>query len=243
MSSRDDWTVLGVDPAPSKPTVAFDGHQFRRWDAAEVEQEVAKLVASTREEGKHILITWDAPIAMDPGSFYGRAVDKHAKHMVRGWADTCAPKAVGIAAAAQCPHNLLSMSALGLPVGSPKHGLRVLHDLDELDQGGARIAEVHPAVAIGWWFHHGSLGLLERYKNKRAVASRVFATLTTQVPSLRHLHEQHPLRAKDLEAFTDDHLDAWVAWALGALLVDGHAQLWRGPDSRTDGGYYVLPRE
>jgi hypothetical protein len=243
MNPLDDWRVLGVDPAPSKQTVAFDGHRFHTWDAADVEEAVGELVVAARDEQKSHLITWDAPIALDPGSFYGRAVDKHAKHMVRGWADTCAPKAVGIAAAAQCPHNLLSMSALGLPVGSPKHGLRVLHDRRDLARGGSWIAEVHPAVAVGWWFHHRSLGLLERYKNKRSVASEVFATLTTQVPSLRHLHEQHPLRAVDVAAFTDDHLDAWVAWALGALLVDGRAQLWRGPPPHPDGGYYVLPRE
>jgi predicted nuclease with RNAse H fold len=254
-----DWFVLGVDPAPSKKTVAFDGKKFHHWQAADVRQELHKLVSAQTTAGQPVLVLWDAPICMDKGSFYGRQVDKDAKAVVKRWmldqivggkVDKEKP-AVGIAAAAQCPHNLLSMDVLGLPMGQPKAGLSLLTDPKTLQNGGAWVAEVHPAVAMGAFYarHRKDGEKLLRYKKNKERSLGILNMLLTRIPSVRHAVPDATLeclRGCESEGdFGDDELDAFVAWLLGRLLLRGKAQLWRGfgANERGAGGYYVMPSD
>ncbi|MFM2248607.1 MAG: hypothetical protein RL071_4682 [Pseudomonadota bacterium] len=194
------------------------------------------------------------PLRMDPGEYYKRAVDVDAKKLVASWSSVLEPKAVGVAAAAQCPHNILSMAVLGLPMGVPRHGLELLADASALEAGGRWVAEVHPAVALGWWYARqgaGSAVRLPRYKGNDDAVDRVRGRLVELLQPLRALIGPEAWAFLDSDAGggstlkNDDQLDAWVAWLLGRLLLAGRAELWRGADAaavQRDGGYYVLPR-
>lgn len=256
-----DWFVLGVDPAPSKKTVAFDGTKFLHWEAADVRQKLHEVVSAKTTAGQPVLVLWDAPLCMDEGNFYSREVDRSAQSIVDGWKKNGVVagsgekerSAVGIAAAAQCPHNILSMNVLGLPMGGPpsERGLRLLTDRRALDaNSGAWVAEVHPAVAIGAWYKHHELGKhheppkLPRYKQNKGKSRDVLAALLDGVDELRNL-VSGPLLSELLsnKKYGDDELDAFVAWALGKLLLAKKAELWRGlgPDEHATRGYYVMP--
>jgi hypothetical protein len=245
------WRVVGVDPAPSKPTVAFDGACFHTMAPDAVDAQIAALT------GGHdrVLLLWDAPLQMDPGAYYSRAVDVAAKEMVASWSHVLEDKAVGIAAAAQCPHNILSMAVLGLPIGAPRHGLRLLDDAAALASGGRWVAEVHPAVALGWWYAQpssGALRRLPRYKGRVGAVAAVRADLAALLSPQRAFIGAEAWACLDPAApggggpaiTSDDQLDAWVAWLLGRMLLAGRAQLWRGAaegPGQASGGHYVMP--
>jgi hypothetical protein len=263
VADADGWFVLGVDPAPSKTTVAFDGTAFHAWAPVDVKGCLAGLIAGKR----HVLVLWDAPLSMDEGSFYGRQVDRAASALVRNWTERPVPiaerKAIGVAPAAGCPHNLLSMHVLGGPVGQPQLGLELLRDRADLATGGRWFAEVHPAVAMGAWHaKHRELGTMPRYKRRAGVASGLLGRLRNQVPDCglgppvgdlelaweATRAEWNRAATKGgvrLAALGDDALDAWVSWALGQQLLRARAELWRGegvlaatPCAR---GSYVMP--
>lgn len=250
--SAAPWLVIGIDPAPSKDTVAFDGAGFHRCAPTEVDALIAGLTA----DSDRVLVLWDAPLQMDPGEYYKRAVDGAAKAMVATWSPVLEPKAVGIAAAAQCPHNILSMAVLGLPMGVPRHRLQLLQDPAALAAGGRWVAEVHPAVALGWWYAHQPsprARTLPRYKANQGKVDDVRCDLVELLSPLRAFIGDEAWRFLDGDVTVgsdpviknDDELDAWVAWLLGRLLLDGRAELWRGATAASgdaSGGYYVLPR-
>ncbi len=155
MSNIDPWLVVGVDPAPSKTTIAFDGESFHAWAADEVEARLEALIGDRRP----VLVLWDAPLCMDEGDFYRRQVDVAARARIDRWVpDVAVKKAIGVAEAAGCPHNILSMSVLGRPVGETRLGLTLLQERSQLDQPGRYLAEVHPAVAMGVWHDCDSRG-------------------------------------------------------------------------------------
>ena len=249
--SATDWKVIGIDPAPSKETVAFDGAQFHVC----LPDGVNALIAAQTGDRDRVLVLWDAPLRMDPGEYYKRAVDVDAKKLVASWSSVLEPKAVGVAAAAQCPHNILSMAVLGLPMGVPRHGLQLLADASALEAGGRWVAEVHPAVALGWWYARqgaGSAVRLPRYKGNDGMVDKVRGDLVELLQPLRAFIGPEAWAFLDSDAGggsplkNDDQLDAWVAWLLGRLLLAGRAELWRGADAaavQRDGGYYVLPRD
>ncbi len=262
--ARLEWLVLGIDPAPSKNTVVFDGREFKEWPAVTVRDTLHKRVRDETENGGHVLVLWDAPLCMDSGNFYSREVDRSAKSVVKAWIkdDVVSGKkngkikeknAVGVADAAGCPHNILSMDVLGMPAGvrEPGQQLQLLTDPLALEAGGAWVAEVHPAVAIGAWYQHYGLGKhhepkkLPRYKQDNATAREVFKALLSDVDELHRLLPLTLPMDELLEEATDDRLDAFVAWALGMLLLNNQAVLWRGlaPKEGITRGYYVMPKD
>jgi ADP-ribosylglycohydrolase len=159
---------------------------------------------------------------MDPGEYYKRAVDVDAKKLVASWSSVLEPKAVGVAAAAQCPHNILSMAVLGLPMGVPRHGLQLLADASALEAGGRWVAEVHPAVALGWWYARqgaGSAVRLPRYKGNDDAVDRVRGRLVELLQPLR------ALIGPEAWAFLDsDACGAVMRVSPCAFLADG---LWQ----------------
>jgi hypothetical protein len=94
--------------------------------------------------------------------------------------------------------------------------------LTERINKGHCLVEVHPAVSLAVWWIDKQIGSpLERYKNNKGQAAIIAKKLG--FPN---------------EAGTDDdHLDAYVAFLLGEMLIRGEAR-WVG--SAKAGGY-VLP--
>jgi hypothetical protein len=94
-----------------------------------------------------------------------------------------------------------------------------LLEKDRIPAGdGHFIAEVHPAVALWLWCIDADEPLSDwRYKKDSTVLNRLWKVLEQQLLSVGLLNMDH-----DFEPSSDDELDAFVAWALGALWARGY---------------------
>jgi len=232
--------VVGVDPAPSKATVAVLGTSAS--DVSVVEVPARKLGAwLDKLEAKHerILLTWDAPLSFD--SKYGlsdRPVDKGLRAFTlqkeKEGRFGKKPRAISVLPFSGCPHWTVTCESLGMPFGAPRaHQPEGPEDLRD----GLNVAEVHPAVAIGlWWLLENPEGEFPRYKKgsgiKVAKAGRNRASL---VPMLK---KKTGLPSRCFASA--DEMDASVAWALGRMWLDGKSKLAGGIE---DGGYLLPSRE
>lgn len=226
--------VIGIDPAPTKRSAVYDGKSFAWWDALEVADRVAELAIQHR----NVLVTWDAPLSIDPegtSRFYSRQVDRTAGARVKEWvaAGRVEQGAIGISPAASCPHNYLSQATLALPVGNPKPPWTLLKVGDQPPRSGHHIAEVHPAVALGaWWDGKWPMPCYKLGGGRKAQAVRA-----GRLSIVQWLQRAHGFPQGAPDSFTDDHVDAWVAWRLGAGLLRGDVVTW-GPRV---GGNYLMP--
>lgn len=240
--------IVGIDPAPTKKTTVCisDGDEAPRFaDLKPVE--VLPQVEAWCNDGVSTLFLWDAPLGLDRFSsrwFHSRAIDSATQRWLKG-TRRVEPRAVGVSAAAQCPHNLLSQHVWGLPVGEhPRHGLRLVQASDlAVADDQSWLAEVHPAVAVAaWWSALGPRRAMPRYKpGGKTTAEDARANLQRTVRVLERILPNGPRPSEALvgeHGWDDDRLDAWVAWRLGCDLLAGRAQAV-GP---TDGGTYVLPK-
>jgi hypothetical protein len=215
------FRVIGIDPAPTKPALIYHNKGFEQVPAVDLPAFIARCL----EANPSTLIAWDAPLSFSPADFYDRPVDK----VVRNWAKEhvvggrFAEGAINARSFAGLPHWVVSCASLGFPFGTPPHGLRLAPVSPDLSQPAPLVIEVHPAVAIGaWWLDAASSTPLPRYKGKSKECACIAEKLRL------------PSGCED----NDDVLDAFVAYRLGELFLEGDA-CWVG-DPATGG--YVMPR-
>ena len=244
------FQLFGIDPAPSKETVTctrLEGtYRFDTWAPHEVKAKV-KALAKAHDR---LVMTWDAPLGLDPSgvdgstNFASREIDlavirwvKHAEK--RG---TLALRAVGVANAASCPHNLLTQHVWGLPVGAkPNNELSLLRP-DESIHGDRVLAEVHPAVTLAVWWDEASPGEpMPRYKpGGKMPVSETRKGLEVVLEFLAGRFRKdfpHDAIRTNGPGGPDDRLDAWIAWRMALDWTEGDAH----PVGPYRGGSYLLP--
>lgn len=216
----NDWVVLGIDPAPSKEAVIFDG---ARWEVVGP-QTLRDHIEARLRANPHTLIAWDSPLSFGRDNYYDRVVDKVANNWVLDNVEVgrFEKKAVNALPFAGVPQWAVSCTSLGYPFGTPPNGLRLTEDVTQAMSEGPLVIEVHPAVAIGvWWLDRGIAPPLPVYKGSSKRCKEITALLRL-----------------DAEAGADDdHLDACVAYHLGRDFLIGEAR-WLGNPAA---GGYVLP--
>lgn len=214
--------VFGIDPAPTKKTLVYDGVRWLKWSSQEVRDRVRSVEAPA-------IIAWDAPLSFDHADFYDRTVDK----TVRKWAKEMAMRrrfeasAVNAREFAALSHWALTCDALGMPFGQMPAKFSLAETPPTKNQFEIAIIEVHPAVAIGvLWLEEGVPTPLPRYKGKahQEGIREIVETLDSF---------DFPNGATE----SDDHLDSYVAYRIGTWFRDGKAH-WLG-DPRAGG--YVMP--
>lgn len=229
MTEEQHLQVLGVDPAPSKPTVLFDGTSFevlepldvRPWLEARLSAEPATVVA------------WDAPLAFDPAtSFYVRPVDKRLADAAR------AEPAVNTAAFGNLSHWSITCYTLGFPFGEPPAGLQVVDSLPSELKGPVAI-EVHPAFALyQWWKLAGRVAPVPAYK--KSGRRKRLAAVDELLEAVGSQLQARGVLADALAAGTagpDDLLDAMVAWEVGTRFARGSTSTVGSAAA----GFIVLP--
>ncbi len=215
--TENNWYIVGVDPAPSKDTVICHGDDcFDRLSPQALRSWVYQLL----EKNENVLIAWDAPLGFDSDDFYDRKIDKS----VRKWISSRVEKgqvennAVNSEHFALLPHWSITCHTLGYPFGATPGRLKLVSSINN----GHCLVEVHPALAIAvWWADKKIKHPLKRYKGSKSETAIVAQALG--------FPEQAGL--------DDDHLDAYVAFKLGEMLLRDEAR-WVG--SALFGGY-VLP--
>ncbi len=228
---RSNVLVLGIDPAPRKTTVVFDGLVFRTISATNLRTRIRELLPV---EGP-ALVAWGAPVSFShhgaSANFWDRLVDHQAASWLLRHVGTVADKAVSVQPFSSCSHWCLSCHVLGLPFWDA--GDRFHLAASPRDVVDPRCAiEVHPSMALAeWWVHCRIDSVLPRYKGSRSAAQFIVSQLSACLAA-------SGARPPPTEEFLDDdHLDAWVAWRIGRDFLDGRAW-WHGTPAE---GGYVLP--
>lgn len=214
------YRVIGIDPAPTKPAVLYDGTVFR----SVMPPQIRKDIIDTAEGCSSLLIAWDAPLSFADTNFSDRSVDK----AVRAWIKKqvakkrFSAKAISARPFSQLAHWAISCFTLGLPFGRPPLGLTLLPSVPTQEQIGLFAVEVHPAVAMGAkWISLKFSDPFPCYKNNPTACAEIAQRLDFPKDAGKN----------------DDNLDAYVAYWLGQLFLSGKAS-WLGNPAT---GGYVMP--
>lgn len=232
---HNDLLFIGIDPAPSKPTVIVYGY-------ADGEPESISLPASKvrdwlEKQTPRRLVAWDAPLSFAPRFGYSdRPVDRAVRAFVNQQIKDgkFAAGAVSALPFSGCPHWAITCNVLGRPFGRPE-AYHMPATQGDLGREGPFAIEVHPTVAVAlWWLaDEGAAKPFTRYKPGGGLrAHDVDANRSALVPALGRW-------TKLPEAFfsSDDKIDASVAWFMAKEFAAGRAAWIGGPEH----GGYVLP--
>lgn len=264
----EDIIVLGIDPAPAKDTIIFDGKEFAKPVASELREWLYKKQEEFND--KKILICWDAPLTANihgkDKDFYTRPLEHTIKYKMNS---SKPPPGIHTAAYALCPHWVITQYCLGLPNVHIESMVKFPFELITQDEQKKKIAhcvvEVHPALAIyAWlqdcgitnWQYKGGAKTAEkeeRYKNLINVfipeLFKKLKTLDTQLSDKIDMLKSYLLEkinhGKDLPDLTikeieyaADYLDAFIAWLLGKLWIEDKEVILIGNE---DDGAILLP--
>ena len=226
--------VIGIDPAPGKESVVYDGECFEKHSAECLDAYLAEM----RRTCSKLLICWDAPLTgpKRPDGFVGKGdlTMRLIEKLFLGKEPCPTPKGISVLGYAACQHWTISRRLLGLPIigryDCRDLPFRLLHEKPET-WNGDYIVEVHSAVAIWVWLKD-TLNPDNndwRYKNMPPKATK--EEKENFLKNRKEMYESIvgiagkfgfdnlEKNAHGKKNITDDQLDASVAWLLGKLWV------------------------
>ena len=216
--------IIGIDPAPTKKNVIFDGNSFKSFNYDELKKYLEEL------KNEKVLICWDAPLSFSTQKichndtpFSKRVIEKFFSQN-KGLKT---PKGISIMGYSTCPHWIISQYMFGLPKVSKNKinddlPFKLVFDKTQISKS---ITEVHPAVAI--WLWTNDLNDWEYKKNKETFNNIVKILVNKKII-------EDKLKIND-----DDHLDAYIAWKLGYDWVNNNNQV--DVLGNEDTGSFLLP--
>lgn len=222
--------VLGIDPAPSKKSVVFDGKTFYSLTINELEE----FLEEEKKNHKSILISWDAPLSSalekDNFSLSIRKIEsffyrqsKTAKSLDEGRG---IPHGISTLGFSGCPHWTISQYLFGLPILNPKlqktSVFKLLMSRDELNSSAYEITEIHPALSMWILLKQGLQNyplFKESWQYKGNSAKETLQRREILIEKLLSLTLVKDVLGSDVNIKSDDELDAFVCWLMGELLV------------------------
>ena len=165
--------VLGIDPAPAKNTVIFNGTAFYEFKAEKLAEKLIEMTSS-----KNVLLCWDAPLT-GPHSckknvtnpFSQRPIEAFFTRTHKGYDFKIPkiPKGISVMGYSGCPHWAITKAVLGLPkIGQYEQVIETPYQLITSGEyiSNQCVVEVHPAVAIWLWCKEDS-GINWNYKTNQ----------------------------------------------------------------------------
>jgi predicted nuclease with RNAse H fold len=234
--------VLGIDPAPSKKNVIFDGEKFyEKYNEKELKaKELKEYIKALSED---TLICWDAPLAfdVDEGDFYFRPIEKFFKYHNKD----VLPKGISMIPIAGCPHWLMSQYVVGYPaINCQNNEISLITKKEDLQTNKLKIVEVHPALAIWIWLkdedEDKNKNIKEwKYKKEKQSFEKILNILINEkIVNINILSKED--KEKLEKKHNDDYLDAYIAWKLGDMLInDPESVMLLGDES----GCILLPKD
>ena len=242
--------VLGIDPAPSKKSVVFDGENFLHLSIFELEE----LLEKEKSQSENILISWDAPLsaALDRENFslsirkiesffYRQSRTAKALDEGRG-----IPHGISTLGFSGCPHWSISQYIFGLPILNPKRQrvaeFQLLMSRDNLSSKGLYITEIHPALSM-WILLKDQLKTHALFQHswqyKGNSAEETLKRRAILIELILQLDLVKDVLKSTIEIKNDDELDSFVCWLMGEHLVRGDARVAIYGDSKR--GSFLLP--
>ena len=240
--------VLGIDPAPAKDSVIFDGKEFQHFCPQGLKEYIDTLV--TQEES--LFIAWDAPLsaALDDDNFSLtiRKIERFFNRNGRYAKELHIPEGISTLGFSSCPHWTLSQYIFGHPVINPYFqnniDFELVMDNERLSKSraGHYITEIHPALSM-WillkdiiddelfntsWKYKGDSSV-ETKKRSHIIVEHLFA--------LEFVREY--INTDNISITTDDELDAFVCWLMARALMDNDPRV-RIYGDRSNGSF-LLP--
>ena len=209
--------VIGIDPAPSKKTVIYDGEQFIEISAIDLKQEYLDKVK------EDTLICWDAPLTGGMPTNFNQKIEKYNPFYQRKIEQlinaTIQVKGISTMGYAGCPHWAITQHCLGLPQifqpETPQSNLpfQLITEQLTIEQKkplkGKYVVEVHPALALWLWLQedHKKRVNWDYKRNKEILKELTIELLRETTMTIDKINN-------------DDYLDAYIAWKLGDLWLN-----------------------
>jgi len=240
--------VLGIDPAPAKDSVVFDGRDFKTFDPRELKEYIDTL----SKEEEFLFIAWDVPLsaALDDNNFSLtiRKIERFFNRNGRHAKELHIPEGISTLGFSSCPHWTVSQYIFGYPVINPHFqnniDFELVMDNETLikSRAGHYITEIHPALSM-WillkniiddelfnssWKYKGDSSMRTK-KRSHIIVEHLFA--------LEFVREY--IDTDNISITTDDELDAFVCWLMGRALGDNDPRVRIYGDKSN--GSFLLP--
>ena len=221
--------VLGIDPAPAKDSVVFDGRDFKTFGPRELKAYIDVL----SKEEKSLFIAWDAPLsaALDDNNFSLtiRKIERFFNRNGRYAKELHIPKGISTLGFSSCPHWSVSQYIFGHPIINPHFqnsiDFELVMDNETLSKrrAGHYITEIHPALSM--WI------LLKDIIDDELFNSswKYKGDSSAQTKKRSHIIVEHLLALEFTQKYIDpskitittvDELDAFVCWLMARALIE-----------------------
>jgi len=221
-------TILGIDPAPSKKSIVFNGECFKSFSVKDLKEYLDSV-------DENVFIAWDAPLSGADESFSIRKIEsffylrsKTAKHLE-------IPKGISTLGFSTCPHWTISQYIFAYPVMNYDYVCnlewKLIMSENEINFNGAKqLTEIHPALSL-WILLKNEINdelFLNswQYKGRDENLDAITKRRQIIVDKLVELNFTKSIILvttflKDKMKHSDDYLDAFVCWLLAKKLLDG----------------------
>ncbi|RLA80763.1 MAG: hypothetical protein DRG78_10355 [Epsilonproteobacteria bacterium] len=228
--------IIGIDPAPSKKSIVFDGEIFLELTPIELKNYIEAL----SKNHDSIFISWDAPLsaAIDKENFSLtiRKIERFFNRLGRHAKELGIPEGISTLGYSGCPHWSISQYIFGLPILNPslqqssKFNL-VMNEAD-INEKGYFITEIHPALSM-WILLRDELKENELFKDSwKYKGDNKLETIKRRTHLIDELLRLNIVKTEiDIDKITintDDQLDAFVCWLIARLLFkqEGRAKIY-----------------
>lgn len=237
--------IIGIDPAPSKDTVIYDGRKFRIIKV----KNLKRFISCMEKLYEDIFICWDAPLsaATSKGCFnlYERNIEKFFNRQTKKNKSFTIPQGISTLGYAGCPHWTISQYIFGYPVLNYEFTKPLKYTLvssqSDIANKGLYITETHPALSMWIWAKNSHIIKSWLYKhNSKKVDQRVEMIQNI----IEDLETRLDIRIPKDEILLDtkhmsDKLDAYICWLLGKKLFEFNNKVKIYGDSLN--GSFLLP--
>lgn len=141
--------ILGIDPAPAKDSIVFDGKEFLYKNPKKLKRYIDNIKEST-------FIAWDAPLSGaindEDFSLTIRQIERFFYRQGRYAKALSIPKGISTLGYSSCPHWTVSQYIFGHPVINPEFIKDLKWDLimdsKDIEKTKFQLTEAHPALSL-----------------------------------------------------------------------------------------------
>jgi len=198
--------ILGVDVAPSKDNVIFDGEKFYEIAPLDLKDFLEEMVDS------NYFIGWDAPLGDDFSLSLSYKKIEKILNQKDSYIVSKPPRGISTLPFSTCPHWSISQYAIGYPVinkdivDTSKIKYHLVQANEDISLKKPNIFETHPAYSI-WVF------LKDRVKDFKYKGDKnskeVFNNIKKRLFELDFIRKYKIIED---EIYNDDRLDSFIAY-------------------------------